>query len=457
MVAITDNYFPIFRSAIARIFHGNGAVVGAGFLVAGRSQSYIVTCAHVVTAALSLPRDRVDSPSGDIYLDFPLIAPEQKLTAKVVFWRSVKASSTEPEDIAGLVIEGQLPSEVVPIKLVSTSDLWEHPLRIFGFPNGHNDGVWATGILRDRQAKGWVQIEDIKVTGYRVELGFSGAPIWDETLAAVVGMAVAAEKQREDVKTAFMIPASALLDVWSELVPLQRSSPNFANPFQPLNGRIEKSEQFFSREKELRDIFEILNAGSGVELLGDRQIGKSSVLQQIKHRANSELAVKRETIYLNLQKVHTEAEFYESFCEELGIANCTGIDLTRAMKSRRVLLLLDETENLQSNGFTREIRNRLRAFAEDGSLRLVVAACTPLDRLFPDSHENGMTSPFQGIYLRVELKPWQKETVQRFVAKKLENTGIGFSDADMEKLWLESQGYPQKLMKACFYLYCQYR
>jgi TIR domain len=236
-----------------------------------------------------------------------------------------------------------------------------------------------------------------------------------------------------------------------------KAPPRLPNPFQPLNGRIEQSEQFFNREKELRDIFEILNAGSGVELLGDRQIGKSSILQQIKHRAASALTGKWEPVYLNLQKVHTETEFYESFCEELGIANCTGIDLNRAMRSRRVLLLLDETENLQGNGFTREIRDRLRAFAEDGSLRLVVAACTPLDRLFPDSHENGMTSPFQGICLRVELKSWQKETVQKFVAVKLENTGICFSEEEIEKLWLESRGYPQKLMKACFDLYRQYR
>ena len=230
----------------------------------------------------------------------------------------------------------------------------------------------------------------------------------------------------------------------------------FGNPFQPLKGRIENPKQFFNREKELRDIFEFLNGGSGVELLGDRQMGKSSLLQQIKHCAVSALTGKWEVIYLNLQKVHSEGEFYESFCEELDIANCTGIDLNRAMKSRRVLLLLDETENLQGNGFTREICDRLRAFSEDGSLRLVVAACTPLDHLFPDSDEKGMTSPFKGICLRVELKPWQEETVQKFVATRLENTGICFSEEEMEKLWRESQGHPQKLMKACFDLYRQY-
>jgi len=230
----------------------------------------------------------------------------------------------------------------------------------------------------------------------------------------------------------------------------------FENPFLPLNGRVENSEYFFNREKELRDIFDFLNSGSGVELLGDRQIGKSSVLMQIKQRAAAVLRDKWEPIYLNLQKVHTEADFYESFCEELGVASCTGNDLNRLMRSRRVLLLLDETENLTSNGFTREIRDRLRAFAEDGSLRLVVAACTPLDHLFPDSDEKGMTSPFHGICLRVDLKPWNEVTVRKFVAARLEPTRICFIEADMEKLWQESQGHPQKLMKACFDLYRQY-
>jgi len=237
----------------------------------------------------------------------------------------------------------------------------------------------------------------------------------------------------------------------------QRSS-QLINPFQPLNGRIEQSEQFFNRERELRDIFDFLNAGSGVELLGDRQIGKSSVLQQIKHRADSALRLERKPIYLNLQEVHTETEFYESLCEKLEMATCKGYSFFRAMRDRRVLLLLDEAEKMSWDGFTREIREQLRSLAEgeNAPLRLVVAARTSLDRLFPDSHESGMTSPFQGICLRVDLKAWDQPTVQRFINSKLEGTGVCFSNAEMEKLWLESQGHPQKLMKACFDLYRQY-
>ncbi|MEH2124320.1 trypsin-like peptidase domain-containing protein [Nostoc sp.] len=219
MVANTDNYIQTFRSAIARIFHANGAVVGVGFLVSGRTRNYILTCAHVVTSALSLPEDIVEAPSNDIYIDFPLIASGQQLKAKVVFWQPVvsNASTSEPEDIAGLQIEGQLPKETQAIQLIRANNIWQHPFRIFGFPNRHNDGVWATGVLRDGQGKGWVQLEDSKVTGYRIEPGFSGAPIWDETLVGVVGMAVAAEMRREDIKTAFMIPADVLIEAWDEI------------------------------------------------------------------------------------------------------------------------------------------------------------------------------------------------------------------------------------------------
>lgn len=230
------------------------------------------------------------------------------------------------------------------------------------------------------------------------------------------------------------------------------------NPFHPLNGRIEKSEQFFNREKELRDIFDFLNASSGVELLGDRQIGKSSVLHQIKHRADSALTVKRKPIYFNLQEVHTEAEFYKALCEDIGIPFCKGHDFSRAMRNKRMLLLLDKVEKMiLDQGFTRELGDQLRSLAEGDNppLRLVVASRTPLDQLF-SSHTNGRVSPFQGICVRVNLLPWDKKTLQKFVATRLEQTGIHFSETQIEKLWQESQGHPQRLMKACFDLYRQY-
>ena len=51
----------------------------------------------------------------------------------------------------------------------------------------------------------------------------------------------------------------------------------------------------------------------------------------------------------------------------------------------------------------------------------------------------------------------KKSMMEKFVKARLEPTGISFSEKEMEKLWLDSQGHPQKLMKACFDLYRQYR
>ncbi len=213
----TENYLQTFKTAIARIYrtHTNGitTVVGAGFLVSDR---HLLTCAHVITEALGIPSNTQEPPTGTIELDFPLIAPAQKLKAKVEFWQPVNPPQIG-EDIAGLHLEDSPPTGVSAVQLVTTSNYWGHSFRIFGFPQGHDVGVWATGELRDAQATGWIQMEAIKVAGYQVEPGFSGAPVWDELLHGVAGMAIAAERKREDVKAAFMIPTKVLVQTWSLL------------------------------------------------------------------------------------------------------------------------------------------------------------------------------------------------------------------------------------------------
>lgn len=208
-----NNYRQAFKAAIARVYHTNGAIVGAGFLV---SETQLLTCAHVVTAALGIPADTATAPTALVEVDFPLIAPGQKVSAEVVFWSPVNPTQTG-EDIAGLVLKSAAPSECQPVRLVTADEYWNHAFQIFGFPSQRDVGIWASGVLRDRLANGWVQMEDIKAQGYAVQPGFSGAPVWDEQLQGVVGMAVAAEKKREEAKAGFMIPTSELIAVWGEM------------------------------------------------------------------------------------------------------------------------------------------------------------------------------------------------------------------------------------------------
>lgn len=213
-----SNYRQAFKAAIARIYHSNGTIVGAGFLV---TDQQLLTCAHVVTAALGLPTTLQDAPTDAVELDFPLIAPGQKVKARVRYWRPVQflplSSPKAGEDMAGLVLESSPPVGCQPVRLVASNELWAHPFQIFGFPSQRDEGIWASGVMRDRLASGWVQIEDIKAQRHPVQPGFSGAPVWDEQVEGVVGMAVAADKKRDETRTAFMIPTSILSGAWTEL------------------------------------------------------------------------------------------------------------------------------------------------------------------------------------------------------------------------------------------------
>jgi hypothetical protein len=202
---------PTIDTSLVRVRRGDRSVVGMGFLV---KEEYVITCAHVIAKALGLNETPAESPSATIFLDFPLLEPNKTLTANIVLWQ--KSIGEKQVDIAGLQIVGRVPSNAAPIELLLDSELWEHPFQTFGCPSGHPDGVWASGVIRARQASGWVHLEDIKVPGFEVGQGFSGAPVWDEKLKGIVGMVVAAEKNR-DVKAAFMIPTQTLVENWGAL------------------------------------------------------------------------------------------------------------------------------------------------------------------------------------------------------------------------------------------------
>jgi len=195
------------NSAIVRIRAPKGTVVGTGFLVTGR---HVLTCVHIVTGALGLSHRAPNPPQADLHLDFPLLAPESTLTARVSHWQPAV-------DVAALELTSDPPVESKPVRLVTADDLWGHSFRALGFPAGYEQGVWASGVLRGRQADGWLQIEDTKETGYLIAPGFSGGSVWDDVLGGVVGMIVAADTD-ERVKAAFLIPTNVLAQTLPDLV-----------------------------------------------------------------------------------------------------------------------------------------------------------------------------------------------------------------------------------------------
>jgi energy-coupling factor transporter ATP-binding protein EcfA2 len=248
-------------SAVMRVFDGQGRPVGVAFLAAA---GLAVTCAHVVSAALGLPEGEVPDASARVRMDLPLQEGNGAMVeATVQHW-------THPEDVAVLQLIATLPGSA-PIRLVVPGEIWGHPARAFGFPAGRDSGVWHSGVLRSRQADGWVQV-DLDGSGYRVTGGFSGSPVWDEKLVGVVGMLVVAEAG--DPPVSYLIPTSGLLRAWPELEPLVLPPSPFRglSAFQEADAAI-----FYGRDGESAALARKITAESRVCLIGPSGSGKSSL------------------------------------------------------------------------------------------------------------------------------------------------------------------------------------
>jgi hypothetical protein len=260
------------NAAIARLLTADGTIVGTGFLITDR---HIVTCAHVVEAALemSLPQQ----PQTAVSLDLPQIASGHVLSAHSVCWQAKHVEGSG--DIAILELNSPPPPGASPLSLLRAANLWGHSFRALGFPALHDHGAWATGVLRDRVANGRIQIEDIKAPGYRIQPGFSGAPVWDETLQGVVGMVVTAEI-KADVKAAFIIPAEMIFSAWTELAAAKPLKPSKKSTVRLPEATTQKPKSTISSETPLLIGLVIDVSGSMIQALHKNQSLSQKDLQK---------------------------------------------------------------------------------------------------------------------------------------------------------------------------------
>lgn len=233
------------QKCLARIYYGDKAHLnmpcGAGVVVDDRK---LLTCAHVVKAALGL-REALEQPEQLISVDFPLATMNKRVSAKVIFWDF-------EADIAGLEFTEEIPNEVTPVFLHKTNDLMENSIKSFGFPSGYPKGTWAKGELRGPIDSGWVEIVDSQLTGHFVQQGFSGGPVWDETLQCCIGIVVATDSVAAS-RTSYLMPAVVIGDKWKALsVKVAERKSRSAAPriFPPLLPyRVDCSSQKIQLEK----------------------------------------------------------------------------------------------------------------------------------------------------------------------------------------------------------------
>ncbi|TNC20301.1 trypsin-like peptidase domain-containing protein [Amycolatopsis alkalitolerans] len=174
-------------SAQVRITTTDGRLLGAGT----RAGGHVLTCAHVLAR---------DEPGRAFRVEFPLARPGLSVEAELVSWRP------RGEDLAVVKPAGALPFSAPPLcdGLASAG----HEFRCFGYPAGHPDGVWTEGRVVGQAGHG-LQLEAASDRGLALQRGFSGAPVWDTRLRAVIGI-VAIADTTAGVRTGFGIAGATL-------------------------------------------------------------------------------------------------------------------------------------------------------------------------------------------------------------------------------------------------------
>lgn len=246
-------------------------------------------------------------------------------------------------------------------------------------------------------------------------------------------------------------------------VPPQAPSPRVSQPESPFldRGRIKEPVRFFNREALLDKLFQSLRNKNNISLVGETAIGKSSILSMICSQGPARLNLPaRDIIYMDMQRIDNDSEFYDVFCGKLGIAPCKGAALAEHVNSRAIVLCLDEIEKMISSGrkgFGHKVRSHLRGMADGGDhpLRLVVASRSSLTALFRDDEDPHRTSPYHNIFLQYSVPPFTTADARQFLRQRLQPTGMSFSPEEEDRLVADSGGHPGKLQDLAHQLFQQ--
>jgi WD40 repeat protein len=229
---------------------------GAGFLVS--DSGLIVTCAHVLTGCV--PGDTVGIKP---YVD------GRSLQAIVELLR-------DPPDVAVLRPTAPVPPEVLALPLGRSPETERRGLRTFGYPQirpeaGLPAEIAFSGVTA---ADGYDQLA---LRSEEATLGFSGAPIWDPELGAVVGMVKSIARGDPGQRlgsTAFGVPVEIIRDLCPELRLPAGCPYRGLEPFTE-----EHVDYYYGREHATSRLLASLGDLNFVPVVAVSGGGKSSLLQ----------------------------------------------------------------------------------------------------------------------------------------------------------------------------------
>lgn len=242
---------------------------------------------------------------------------------------------------------------------------------------------------------------------------------------------------------------------------LRQLPPSAVSPFRftgPVTGSI-----FFGRDSELRRIIETPSACYCI--LGSRQIGKTSLLQTLRNKANREGTLANSVaVYVDatsdrylrmfqknlMQELLRETEETdvdltwidpgEPFFEELGVA--------LKQSGRRYLFLIDEIDNLVRGECVASFEEFVRSMSNEDYARFVFSGYRALrDRT------NDRSSCFYNLFDTIVLKPLERAEASALVREPMAQIHVDFeNDRVIDAVLDQGSRFPSHLQRMCHLL-----
>jgi WD40 repeat protein len=270
-----------------RLLGPTGVPVGGGVLV---DDDHVLTCAHVVRDALGVDIPTAQPPAGSVRVDF-VGSEAVPLEATVEAWADVADDGRG--DVAVLKLSERAPRGTEPAPVRRSEGILGHDFDVLGFPRGYDDGLSSSGTIRRPAGVTGEWVELSVPAGTLVERGFSGSPVLDEELGAVVGIIVGSDRDREH-RVAWMIPVRTLTQYWPPLDGVVRHwsmypRSEFVSHWSPRSRGVERHSSrgsfFTGRQRAMKELSDWLATGPAdgrVRVVtGGPGSGKSAVLARL--------------------------------------------------------------------------------------------------------------------------------------------------------------------------------
>jgi Cdc6-like AAA superfamily ATPase len=220
-----------------------------------------------------------------------------------------------------------------------------------------------------------------------------------------------------------------------------------SNPFRKPTKRFE--DLWVARK--YRQLSEVIRNGSSCAIVGPSGCGKSMMMKLLAQEHGVSV------IFLDMRSMNNEEDFVRRLCAVFKIDSVKSRrevgrklekELTKS-QDKQVLCLDNLDDVADERVFPQNTRHWLRGMTHFG-LQLVVTSRRELSDIFPNS---SVSSPWENIFLRLQIEAPTRDEVREVVEFRLEGTGIVFSSEQIEMLWIRSGGNLALLTELAAMLY----